>query len=220
MDILWLVFWSVVLCLFVTLIIFTFPSSFSRENMKHKIRKIQCSFLIFCVIVIIAILILALKLNVSILFVEYKIAIFIILIISCSLFSAFLLYPSVRALIKINTEDQSTISELTLLIFSCIYSGESGEREKSLDKLKLFCSKNESMLKQYGIYVYLSEYPKLVNPTAFKAPESMISFLISKCDTVKKEIDNFIPMPFPNIGLILSFTFSTILTILLSMLTI
>lgn len=219
MDIILLVLWSFLLCLITSLVIYTFPISFARDTMTNGTRKIQRIFIIICIIMSITSILLSKLLKVALLFIEYKIALMLIPVISCVVFCALLYYPSMRLLVKINTDDQKDIDQLVSIMFKCIYSEDTAEREKSLNILNNFCRKHEQLLKQYGLYLYLEEYQKLITPVTFKAPESMINCVVSKCDQVKQDIDRFTPVPFPNVGLILSFAFSTILTILLSIIT-
>lgn len=216
MDIILIALWSLLLCFLTALIIYTFPSSFERDSMTNGTRKIQRIFLIICLIIVIVAILLSKLLKIALLFIEYKIALMLIPIFSCIVFCALVYYPSVRLLVKINTADQTDIDRLVSIMFRCIYSDSAAEKEKSLDILAGFCGKHEQLLKQYRLYLYLVEYQKLITPVTFKAPESMINCVLSKCDQVKHDIDSFTPIPFPNIGLVLSFAFSTILTILLS----
>jgi hypothetical protein len=103
-------------------------------------------------------------------------------------------------------------------VFSCIYD-EVAEREKSLFVLAEIMQKNEYVLKQYKIDTYLTQYMKSITPITNKASESFTQFLINKCDRTKTDVDNFIPTPFQNIWIIISFVFSTIITVTLSMIT-
>lgn len=219
MDIILLALWSFLLCFIAALIIYTFPATFARNDMTDRIRKIQYIFLIICAIVSIVAILLNKLLKIELLFIEYKIALMLVPIISCLVFCALLYYPSVRLLVTINIKDKADIGQLLSVMFKCIYSDDSAERKKSIALLDDFCGEHEQLLKQYGLHLYLIEYQKLITPVTFKAPESMINRVISKCDQVKHDIDSFIPAPFPNIGLILSFAFSTILTILMSIIT-
>lgn len=214
-----IIFWIFNFCIIADFIVLAFPLRHNRATMNHKINKIKICFLILCV--------LGALVSGYISFVteqtdciEYRVACLIILAIGFLVFCIFLYYPSVKFLTKNNASDQEKINQLTNMMFSCIYSEESKDKQKSLEELKLFIQENNVMLKEYGLYMYLHEYIKLINPTTYTAQDNMNMFLLNKCDQIKDSLAEFMPNPFPNIGLILSFLGSTTFVIIVSILSI
>ncbi len=219
MDIILILFWSFLLCLIVGLLIFTFPISLTRDTMKKGVRKAQLRFIIITAIVSIVAIVLYRYLSLSIACIEITTSLMIIPLIACVVFSALLYYPSIRILVKMKMGDQKIIDQIVAYIFKSAYC-DKAERNTALTDLKAFLQENEPFIKQYGLDIHLAEY---INHTTFtatnKPPESMINCVLNKCDQVKHEIDHFECLPFPNIGLVLSFVFSTALTIVLSIIT-
>lgn len=220
MDTLLIAFWSFFLCLIVAAIIITFPASFSREGVKKGSRKIQLSFITVDAVICIVALILHKVFLISIALIEMKIALMLIPVVACLIFSVFLYYPSIRFLVRENLDDQETMDSLLTCIFKCAYSDKDGSAA-ALTELAKICEKEESFIRQYGLAVYLAEY---VNQTKYNAnnkpSENTIHCVLDRCNQVKHDIDDFTPTPFPNIGLVLSFVFSTVLTVLLSIVTV
>lgn len=99
MSIAIIIFWALFLCLIVALIILTFPVSFARDSMKKGVRKIQKIFIIidaiFCIIQILFNRLSCFNLPI----IDIKIALMLIPVVACVVFSFFLYYPSVRFLV-------------------------------------------------------------------------------------------------------------------------
>lgn len=156
----------------------------------------------------------------SIAFIEIKIALMLIPVVACLIFSVFLWYPSIKSLVRNNLDDKKTMDSLLTCIFKCAYSDKDGSAA-ALIELAQIREKEESFIRQYGLAVYLAEYD---NQTKYiinnKPSENTIHCVLDRCNQVKDDIDNFSPTPFPNIGLVLSFVFSTVLTVLLTILTV
>lgn len=225
MSIVLVFFWSLFLCAAATLIIITFPASFARDAIKEGIQKIQKKFI--CIDIAVCILIgltnnppnLALNVIFELPHIDIKVALMLIPVVACVIFSIALYYPSVRFLVKSNLDDKDIIDKLILLLFGCAY-GENDNRENLLSELDLFCNKQEQFVCQYGLAVYIEEYKNHATSISHKPPVELTKHVLDRCAQVKYDIDNYDPAPFPNIGLILSFVFSTVLTVLLSIVTI
>lgn len=219
MSIALVVFWALFLCLVITLTIITFPASFARDSMKKGARRIQRNFIIFDTVACILVITFNQLACFTIHAVDAKIALMLIPVTACVVFSVFLYYPSVRFLVNSNLDDKKTIDELITLIFSCVY-GDRDNRNNALSALDIFCMKQEQFINQYGLNVYLSEYKNHTDAISSKPSIELTNYVLARCSQVKHDIDYFDPVPFPNIGLILSFVFSTVLTVLLSIITI
>lgn len=220
MNILLVLFWASFLCLVISILTLTFPTIYPRANVKTGSRRIQIiAIVVYSIICTVTFGLNKLPSN-QISSIEVKIAVMMIPVAACILFSAFLYYPSACFLAQTNIEDQSTIDELLTYMFRCSFSDKDGSKN-ALEDLSKYMGDNEDFIKQYGLSVYLTEY---VNQSQYsmtnKPAESIIRCVLDRCNQVKNNIDNFSPTPFPNIGLILSFTFSTILTVLLSVVTV
>ena len=220
MNIMFILFWASFLCLMISILTLTFPTIYPRVDVKIGSRRIQ----IVAIVVYAAICAVAIALNklpsIQIPSIEVKIAIMIIPVVACILFSAFLYYPSARFLAQTNIEDQSTIDVLLTHMFKCSFSDKDGSKD-ALDDLSKYMSNNKEFIKQYGLFVYLTEYIDQAQYSITNKPaESIIQCVLDRCNQVKSNIDNYSPTPFPNIGLILSFVFSTVLTVLLSIVTV
>ena len=220
MNALLVLFWASFLCLIISLITLTFPTIYPRKYIKNGSKKIQIiSLIIYIIICIIAIALYGF-LKIKITFWEIKVAIMVIPVVACILFSVFLYYPLTRFLVRTNIEDQSTMDTLLTQLFKCSFSDKDGSKN-ALNTLKAFIHDNKEVVTQYGLLVYLSEY---INQSQYsinsKPDENIIRCVLDRCNQVKHDIDNYSPEPFPNIGLILSFVFSTILTVLLSIITV
>lgn len=218
MNIFWILFWIGVFCALADLLVLTFPSQDVRPEMQKKIKAIQIVFLIVCIIEICVQIGMSLFL-VGLSILDFNTACLVILGSGFTLFCLLLYYPSVRVLIKINNNDLEIINQITCLIFLCIYSSDLDERRKSSKELKELIKKNNSILKEYGLLMYLEEYFRLINPTTYTAQDSMNLFILNKCEQIKYSIEKFEANPFQNIGMILSFLGSTTFVILLSLLT-
>lgn len=218
-------FWSLFLCAATALIIITFPASFARDAIKEGMQKIQKKFI--CIDIAIWILIglinnppnLALNVIFELPYINIKVALMLIPVVACVIFSIALYYPSVRFLVKSNLDDKKIIDELILLLFGCAY-GENDKRKDLLSRLDLFCNEKKQFVSQYGLTVYIEEYKNHTTSISHKPPVELTKHVLDRCAQVKYDIDNYNPAPFPNIGLILSFVFSTVLTVLLSIVTI
>ncbi len=225
MSITLVVFWALFLCIAVAVIIITFPSSFARDSMEKGLRKIQQRFIYANIVACVLIGIAnnppnyAIKIFFIVPSIDVKIALLLIPVVACIVFSIALYYPSVRFLVKSNLKDQIIIDQLITLIFNCAY-GENDNREKALNDFDIFCTEQKAFIDQYGLNVYLVEYKNHTNTISFKPPLELTKYVLDRCSQVKCEINNFDPAPFPNIGLVLSFIFSTVLTVLLSIVTI
>lgn len=219
MDILLVLFWAFFLCLVVSLLIITFPAVYPRESIKKGAKRIQTISLVIDALICITIFVLHRAFHFETSSIEIKTAIMLIPVIACLVFSIFLYYPSARFLVQKNSEDQGTMDTLLTCMFKCAYSDKEGSAA-ALNDLHELQKKEEAFLKQYGLSIYLIEY---VNQAKYamnnKPSESIIRCVLDRCNQVKHDIDIFTPVPFPNIGLILSFVFSTVLTVLLSIVT-
>ena len=219
MHIMLLAFWSLFLCDIVALSIITFPVSFARDNMNKGARKIQRNFIIVDTVLGILTIILYKTPYFATSYIDIKIALMLIPIASCVFFALFLYYPSVRFLVKINLDDQNTIDELISRIFSCVY-GENEGRNQLLLEFNAFCEEQSEFVRQYGLDVYLNEYNNHADTIVHKPSAELTKYVLERCSQAKYDINHFDPSPFPNIGLILSFVFSTVLTVLLSIITV
>lgn len=220
MNILLVLFWASFLCLVISILTLTFPATYPRVNAKTGSRRIQ----IIAIIVYSIICAVTIGINksqaIQISSIEVKIAVMMIPVAACILFSTFLYYPSARFLAQTNIEDQSTIDELLTHMFKCSFSDKDGSKD-ALEDLSKYMSNNKEFIKQYGLSVYLTEYINQAQYSMTNKPaESIIRCVLDRCNQVKSNIDNYSPTPFPNIGLILSFVFSTVLTVLLSVATV
>ncbi len=225
MNIILIFAWSLFLCAVATLIIITFPASFARDVIKKGMQKIQKMFICIDIIVLIMIGLtnnppnLALDVFFELPHIDTKVALMLIPAVACVIFSIFLYYPSVIFLVKSNLDDKKTIDKLIMLLFRCAY-GENDNRKNLLSELDLFCNNHEQFVSQYGLDVYIKEYKSHATSISSKPPLELIKHVLDRIAQAKYDIDNYKPTPFPNIGLILSFLFSTVLTVLLSIVTI
>ena len=160
-----------------------------------------------------------LKVIVEIPNIDIRIALMLIPVVACLVFSIALYYPSVKFLVQSNIEDKKAIDKLLCLMFSCAY-GENADRELALSNLDLFCDEQEHFISQYGLTVYIKEYKNHTSAISHKPPVELTKYVLDRCSQAKCDIENYTPLPFPNIGLILSFLFSTALTVLLAAITI
>ena len=220
MNALLVLFWASFLCLTISLITLTFPAIYPRKYIKNGSKRIQIiSLIIYIIICLVAIVLYGFG-EINITFGEIKVASMVIPVVACILFSVFLYYPLTRFLVRTNIEDQSTMDMLLTQLFKCSFSDKDGSKS-ALNTLEAFIHDNKEFVTQYGLLVYLSEY---INQSQYsinsKPDENIIGCVLDRCNQVKHDIDNFSPTPFPNIGLILSFVFSTILTVLLSIITV
>lgn len=214
------IFWASLLCLIVSILIITFPETYLRTSIKKGATKKQIHSIIVYSIICCSSIILYKANCFSAIEIETKTALMIIPVIACVLFSAFLYYPLTRFLVQKNTQDQDTMDKLLKCIFKCSFS-DKDRCSSALSDLNNFIDDNEEFVKQYSLSIYLSEYIAQAQFSINSKPaESLIRCVLEKCNLVKNDIDNFSPAPFTNIGLILSFVFSTVLTVLLSILTI
>ena len=220
MDALLVLFWASFLCLIISLITLTFPAIYPRKYIKNGSKRIQIIALIIYIIICIIAVTLYVLFKTEVTFRDIKVAIMVIPVVACILFSVFLYYPLTRFLVSTNIEDQNTMDTLLTQMFQCSFSDKEGSKN-ALSALKAFIRDNKEFVTQYGLLVYLSEY---INQSQYsinsKPDENIIRCVLDRCNQVKHDIDNFSPAPFPNIGLILSFIFSTVLTVLLSILTV
>ena len=220
MDALLVLFWASFLCLIISLITLTFPTIYPRKYIKNGSKRIQIIALIIYIIICIIAVTLYVFFKTEVNFRDIKVAIMVIPVVACILFSVFLYYPLTRFLVSTNIEDQNTMDTLLTQMFQCSFSDKEGSKN-ALSALKAFIRDNKEFVTQYGLLVYLSEY---INQSQYsinsKPDENIIRCVLDRCNQVKHDIDNFSPAPFPNIGLILSFIFSTVLTVLLSILTV
>lgn len=220
MDILIILFWAAILSLIVSILIRTFPTVYSRTSVESGAQKIQNITIIIYAILSVVVFTLYKFYNLRVLSIEIRIAIMLIPVISVFLFSAFLYYPLTRFLVKRNIDDQDIMDKLLMCTFKCAYCDKSTS-EKTLQELSKFLSDNDDFIKQYGLSAYYFEYIQQAQYAVNNKPsESIIRCVLDRCNQVKHDIDEFTPTPFPNIGLILSFVFSTVLTVLLSIITI
>lgn len=225
MSIALVVFWALFFCTVAVVIILSFPVSFTQDVIKKGLLKLQQKFLYINIIACILIAIMNnppnnfIKVFVILPFIDIRIALMIIPAIACIIFSLGLYYPSARFLVKSNLLDRETIDKLIELIFTCAY-GDNDNRQKALYDFDTFCMKQGKFITQYGLNVYIDEYKNHTNNITLKPPIELTKYVLDMCSRVKYDIDNFNPTPFPNIGLILSFIFSTVLTVLLSIITI
>jgi hypothetical protein len=216
MDMILVVFWAFFLCMIVSILIMTFPAAYPRESIKKGAIRIQIISILIDVVGCIVAIILSRAVGLSIIFVDMKLAVMLIPVIACLFFSVFLYYPSVRFLVEKNIEDQSKMDELLTCIFKSSYANDEGHA-KHLNDLAELQSKEEEFIKQYGLSVYLTEYVSQAQyPITNRPPEATIRCVLDRCNQVKHDVDTYSPIPFPHIGLILSFVFSTFLTVLLS----
>ena len=220
MDALLVLFWASFLCLTISLITLTFPAIYPRKYIKNGSKRIQIiSLIIYIIICLVAIMLYGFG-EINITFGEIKVAIMVIPVVACILFSAFLYYPLTRFLVRTNIEDQSTMDILLTQLFKCSFSDKDGSKS-ALNTLEAFIHDNKEFITQYDLLVYLSEY---INQSQYsinsKPDEHFIGCVLDRCNQVKHDIDTFSPTPFPNVGLILSFVLSTILTVLLSIITV
>ncbi len=220
MDALLVLFWASFFCLIISLITLTFPAIYPRKYIKNGSKRIQIIALIIYIIICIIAVTLYVFFKTEVNFRDIKVAIMVIPVVACILFSVFLYYPLTRFLVSTNIEDQNTMDTLLTQMFQCSFSDKEGSKN-ALSALKAFIRDNKEFVTQYGLLVYLSEY---INQSQYsinsKPDENIIRCVLDRCNQVKHDIDNFSPAPFPNIGLILSFIFSTVLTVLLSILTV
>ena len=220
MDALLVLFWASFLCLIISLITLTFPAIYPRKYIKNGSKRIQIIALIIYIIICIIAVTLYVFFKTEVNFRDIKVAIMVIPVVACILFSVFLYYPLTRFLVSTNIEDQNTMDTLLTQMFQCSFSDKECSKN-ALSALKAFIRDNKEFVTQYGLLVYLSEY---INQSQYsinsKPDENIIRCVLDRCNQVKHDIDNFSPAPFPNIGLILSFIFSTVLTVLLSILTV
>lgn len=220
MDMLLIMFWAFLLCLCVSVLIITFPATYPRECIKKEAKKIQIISIIVDLTACMVIALLYKAFNFSTILIEIKIAVILIPVIASILFSVFLYYPSARYLVNQNIKDQETMDGVLTCIFKCAYNDVDGSTS-ALNELKQLQKQEEELLRQYGLFLYLCEYSRQAElPINKKPSESTIKCVLDRCSQVKYDIDSYTPTPFPCIGLILSFAFSTVLTILLSIITI
>lgn len=224
MDIVLVISWALFLCLIVSILIRTFPATYPRESVKKGAKRIQTIAIIISLVGCIIAIMLSRALNMagcpSITLIEIKLAMMLIPVIACLLFSVFLYYPSVRFLVQESIEDQATMDSLLTCIFRSSYADDDGNTNY-LNDLTELRDRNEEFVRQYGLSVYLTEYINQAQyPINNKPPEGTIRCVLDRCNQVKHDIDSYTPTPFPHIGLILSFVFSTLLTVLLSIVTI
>lgn len=224
MSIALILFWALFLCVAVALIILTFPSSFARDSMKIGVKRIQKRFIIIGAVLCVLVGLTNNPPNsfISIVYIipalDMKIALMIIPVVACLLFSIGLYYPTTRFLVKENQDDVILIENLLMKLFRCAF-GDNDGRESSLLDLSSFCEENKQFIEQYGLKIYINEYQSHTNSINHKPQAELTNYVLDKCSRVKYDIDHFEPTPFPNIGLIVSFVFSTILTVLLSLIT-
>lgn len=218
MDTLLILFWASFCNLFISLIAIEFPAIYPRTHIKNGAKKRQIvSIVIFLMICIITFLLYTL-LKIKTLFLEVKIAVMLLPVLSCILFSLCLYYPLMRFLVRKNIEDSQTVDLILEQIFKCSF-GNASTNKNELKMLEKFICDNNKFVTQYGMLIYLSEYIKQAQYSVNSKPdEKFIHCVLDRCNQLKHDIDNFSPIPFPNIGLILSFVFSTSLTVLLSIL--
>ncbi len=212
-------FFSLALCLFVVIFILSFPASFPRKDLKTGIKKIQLIFLTSIAYICIVLVIINNRLSIPEIYISIKIALLLIPAISCSIFSFFLYYPSIRFLVLSNIKDKKIIDALLVCLFRCAYSDTKGSKV-ALTELSDFYDKENAFVVQYGLSVYLDEYVNQAKDTpTYKPSITIIQCVFDRCSQVKHDIDIYTPVPYPNIGLVLSFMFSTFLTILIAIIT-
>lgn len=152
--------------------------------------------------------------------IEIKVAVMLIPVTASILFSAFLYYPTARYLVRQNIKDQETMDCILSCLFKCAYS-DTNETKMALKELTQLQKQEDEFIKQYGLLLYLCEYIRQSDSPITKRPsENTIRCVLDRCNQVKHNIDSFTPTPFPCIGMILSFAFSTVLTVLLSIISI
>lgn len=212
-----LLFLCLILCDIVAISVITFPQTSLKEKMRAGQRKIQWRYIVLNSVSSIIFLVLSQwQPKAEIITIDLKLALLLVPLISCFLFTLFLYYPLVRFLTKENIKDKEISDTLVKLLFECAF-GEADNREKKLADLEEHCSKNrDNFVEQYGLDLYLGEYLKHADTASHKPSIDLTKCVLEQCNRVKCDIDNYLPAPFSNISLVFSFSLSTIITIFIS----
>lgn len=220
MNLALLFFLSTLLCLIVTLIAVTFPTTYPLSHKATGLRKIfSVSFIIQIAILIVSVYLFKFS-NIRLPILDIKFSMVLIPTIAMIIFSIAPYYLSARFLAKTNIDDQKSIDTLLDHVFKCS-SGDSEGREGALEEFYTFLTSKKEFICHYGLTIYLDEFiDQIERVPSKKADEKITWYLLNRLAQVKDNINHFSPIPFPNIILILSFVFSTVLTALLPILTI
>lgn len=214
MSILTMILIALVLSCIYYITIVTFPDNYKNTIMKRKINN-----LIFCSIVFYVVLIIILYFTYDLykdcIVIEEKYSLLIIPAILVILFTTNIYYPSAKMIIVEIQKEKVVIDKLLEFIFSYRFDDVS-ERDSIILSLNDLKETNKDIFTFHGINILIDLLLKQSTSLTKKAPENVISSLENYCLKIKQELNETSGAPFSNISIITSFSFSTILTLLLT----